>query len=380
MTSSVASRLLIVDDEEAILETMTYTFEDDYEVVTTTDPRRALELLEEHAPVAAVITDQRMPGMTGVELLARVFEKQPATTRIILTGFADMEAILRAINDGHVYAYITKPWEPEELKQVVRRGVELHRLQLERLRLVTDVRHTNALLEAMMDRLGMGAVAVGEGGAVEATNRPARSYLGLESDPHGLPLEQVLEAPALAPLRNAWAGIASGEVPSQEIALEAGRRVRLRVSAETLEGGDGQKLGRVLLLREISHEPLRRRFEEKLAALATVEGSLRPRLEALVQEVRALGENVRASGVSSPGMGELADRASRTVTALENWLAVDDAMAEEDFPDAQVLLDRMRVAMARWPLPEEIPGRVRELAGRVEAYYESGENSRQRTL
>ena len=124
MSAPAAAGILIVDDEEAILETMTYTFEDDYEVLTAPIARRALELLDEHAPVAAVITDQRMPDMTGVEFLARVCEKHPTTTRIILTGFADMEAILRAINDGHVYAYITKPWEPDQLKQVVQRAVE----------------------------------------------------------------------------------------------------------------------------------------------------------------------------------------------------------------------------------------------------------------
>ena len=164
MTPPTRSRLLIVDDEDAILETMTYTFEDDYEVLTATDPRRALELLDEHAPIAAVITDQRIPGMTGVEFLTRVYEKHPTTTRIILTGFADMEAILRAINDGHVYAYISKPWEPDELKQVVRRAVDHHALQVENARLLAGLRHSNALLEAVMDRLGMGALAVDDGG------------------------------------------------------------------------------------------------------------------------------------------------------------------------------------------------------------------------
>jgi hypothetical protein len=79
-------------------------------------------------------------------------------------------------------------------------------------------------------------------------------------------------------------------------------------------------------------------------------------------------------------MSELADRLSRTLTATQNWLDVDDAMAGEDFPDAQLLQDRMRVALARWPLGNEVPGRVRELLKRVEHYYESGENLKQRVL
>jgi elongation factor P hydroxylase len=68
------------------------------------------------------------------------------------------------------------------------------------------------------------------------------------------------------------------------------------------------------------------------------------------------------------------------VTSVDNWLDVDDALAGQDFPDAQLLQDRIRVSMARWPLPNAIPARVRALAQRVEEYYESGENSKQRVL
>jgi len=185
----------------------------------------------------------------------------------------------------------------------------------------------------------------------------------------------------MAALESALASLSSGESPFQEIVLQAsGHTLRLRVSGERLLDCDGKIFGRVWLLREISHEPLRRRFEEILADLVSEPGALRPGIEAAVAEVRSLGERVKATGVASPGMGELAERASRTVTALENWLTVDDALADEDFPDAQLLVDRMRVATSRWPLPDEIPARVRELGKRVEAYYESGENPKQRVL
>jgi hypothetical protein len=79
-------------------------------------------------------------------------------------------------------------------------------------------------------------------------------------------------------------------------------------------------------------------------------------------------------------MSVLAERISRTRTAIENWLDVDDAMAREDFPDAHVLRDRMRIALARWPLAGEPPEQVRELARRVEEYYESGEKAEQPVL
>ncbi len=381
MTATAKSRLLIVDDEDAILETMTYTFEDDYEVLTANDPRRGLELLDKHTPIAVVITDQRMPGMTGVEFLTRVFEKHPTTTRIILTGFADMEAILQAINDGHVYAYISKPWEPDQLKQVVRRAMEYHGLQVENARLVSDLRQSNVLLETIMDRLGMGALAVDDAGIVQAANGPARDYLGIKGDPRGKALDELLRPPGLAPLQNAVASLSGGDSPFQEVVLPAApRTVRLRVAVDRLVAADGKAFGRVLLMREISHEPLRRRFEEIVADLVSEQGPLRERLEAAATEVRSIGDRVRASGVASPGMGELAERSSRTITALENWIAVDDALAEEDFPEAQLLQSRMRVALSRWPLHDELPARVRELAKRVEAYYESGENPKQRVL
>ena len=94
MSAEARPRILVVDDEEAILETMTFTFEDDYEVYTSTDARKALEILDEKEPVAVVLTDQRMPNMSGVEFLAQVFDKHPHTARIMLTGFADADATI----------------------------------------------------------------------------------------------------------------------------------------------------------------------------------------------------------------------------------------------------------------------------------------------
>jgi CheY-like chemotaxis protein len=382
MTERERNRILIVDDEEAILETMQFTFEDDYDVLTSTDAESALRLLDEHAPVAVVISDQRMPSMTGVEFLAKVFESHPSAVRIILTGFADMDAIIKAINDGHVYAYITKPWEPDDLKQVVRRAVERHRLSVENERLLADLGRSNVLLEAVMDRLDQGALAVDAGGVVQAANKPARDYLGLESDPRGRPLKDVLGSGSLEALRTAAFGLAAdADCCTDEVEVNLGSlSLRLRLAFHRLADRSGAPLGVVLFFREISHEPLRRRFEDLVSELARHEGGLRARLEAAVSELRTLDGKLRASPVASPGVEELADRTARTVTALENWMAVDDALAREDYPDAQLLQDRMRIAAARWPRPGEVPARVRELARRVEAYYDSGENPKQRIL
>jgi len=376
------SRILVVDDEEAILETMTYTFEDDYEVLTATSASQALDLLQREGPVAVVISDQRMPEMTGVEFLAKVFEMEPTTVRIILTGFADMNAIIRAINDGHVYAYITKPWEPSDLKQVVRRAVDHHELAVENERLLGDLHDGNVILEAIMDQLDTGAIAIDASGIVRAANRPARAWLGLEEDPRGRSLEEVLETAGLESLGGAAVSISSDEeVNYQEVDLGKGdQKVRLRITVQALSDPEGRDLGRVILAREISHEPLRRRFDELLAGIVESGGETRKRMEKSLVELRALREQVSGSPIESPGMAELADRISRSLTAIEYWLEVDDSLAREDYPEAQLLVDRTRIAMLRWPLADQLPARVRDLARRVESYYESGENPKQRIL
>jgi CheY-like chemotaxis protein len=379
---SERTRILVVDDEEAILETMTFTFDDDYDVLTSTSPREALALLERHAPVAVVISDQRMPEMTGVELLAAVYARHPNTVRIILTGFADMDATIGAINAGHVYAYVTKPWESDQLKQVVRRGVEHHRLARENERLLAELQSANVFLESIVDELDTGALAVDAGGCLRAANRPARSYLGLAGDPRGLPLAQVLAAPELAAVAAAAERLAQAPDPCpEELDLtRAGQRLRLRVSGHPLFDEGGGALGRVIFVREVSHEPIRRRFEELLEQAAREAGPLRPLLQQAQGDLRKLADEAKGSGIGSPAMAEVAERASRSATAIDHWLAVDDALARDDYPDAQLLRERMRVATSRWPLPERLPPRVTELARRVEAYYESGENPKQPVL
>jgi CheY-like chemotaxis protein len=369
-------RILIVDDEEAILETMTFTFMDVYEVITATDAHRALDLIDEHAPISVVITDQRMPEMTGVELLEQIYQSHPDTVRIMLTGFADSEATIRAINEGHVYAYINKPWEPEELKQVVKRAVEHHDLAVENRRLLAELQSALSVMQAVMDRLDVGAIALDRDGVVRAFNEPARAFLGLGEDVEGQRIQDILRKKGLDELCVAVERLAEeqkGGFEDHDLPVGSkGHRVRL--SSQDLNAPGGEHLGRVFFIKEISHEPLRREFEQLVARISHEEGSLREPLEAALRGLTELASRVGATGVASPGMGELAERVSRSRTAVENWLDVDDVLAREEYPDAQMLIDRLRVASQRWPYVDELPARVRELHALVEAYYESGEN------
>ena len=280
MSQSERPRILIVDDEEAILETMTFTFMDLYDVLTTADPTKAMSILEENQPVSVVITDQRMPGMTGVELLKEVYEKFPETVRIILTGFADSEATIKAINDGHIYGYINKPWEPDELKAIVRRATELHALSLENRRLVEDLRDANLFLAAVMDRLRTGAVAIDREGIVRAVNKPAVAFIGLKEDIRGLSIDDVMASQQLAELGEKVRSLADESGGSfEEVDLGVGGGHRLRFSSQALAGEDGETFGRVILFKEISHEPLTRDFEEIVGQVSATRGALRAELE-----------------------------------------------------------------------------------------------------
>jgi two-component system, sensor histidine kinase and response regulator len=116
-------KILIVDDEPANLRALERLFREDYEVLTAGSGAEALELLRHHE-VALLITDQRMPEMTGIELLKKTVSLRPRMIRMILTGYTDVDALVEAINCGQVYRYVTKPWSNEDLGLTVRRALE----------------------------------------------------------------------------------------------------------------------------------------------------------------------------------------------------------------------------------------------------------------
>ncbi|HHL39588.1 MAG TPA: response regulator [Deltaproteobacteria bacterium] len=132
--------LLIVDDEASILSSLVRLFRrEDFRVLTATSGRNALKLLEEN-DVSLIISDYRMPETDGVELLSRAREISPDTIRIILTGYADLDAAVDAINKGEVYKFITKPWNNEELLQTVKRSLDYLDLMRANRRLTRTVK------------------------------------------------------------------------------------------------------------------------------------------------------------------------------------------------------------------------------------------------
>jgi hypothetical protein len=259
----------------------------------------------------------------------------------------------------------------------MKQAVEHHKLTTENERLLADLRRAKRFLEAVIDELDSGAIALDSNGVIQAINRPVREYFGLAHDPRGRRFDELLEDKGLEKVAHATMAVAAdGGTTYQDVDIGSHR---FRVTSRALSA-DGEALGRVVLFREISHEPLRRRFDDLVGEWLSCDGPVRAHFEQGRDQLAGLGEEVRGSAVQTPGMKELADRISRARTSVENWLAVDDALVNEEFPDAQVLQDRMRVASARWPLGEEMPRRVADLARRVADYYESGEQLREATL
>ncbi len=138
--------LLLVDDERDILQTLALTFEHDYDVFQAGSGAEGLAILKQHE-IACIIADQRMPEMTGVEFLERSMATQPQAIRMILTGYTDTAALIRAINAGRIYRYITKPWDREELKITVKRAVESYELTKENQRLLKELHAANERLQ-----------------------------------------------------------------------------------------------------------------------------------------------------------------------------------------------------------------------------------------
>jgi signal transduction histidine kinase len=134
--------ILVVDDEPDVVQSVKDLLRLDYDVFTATKADEGLRILQER-PIDVVMSDQRMPEMTGVEFLQRVKDPHPDATRLLFTGYADIHAVIDAINQGNVYRYIQKPWDPDELQTVIREACERHDLIVQRKELLKELEATN---------------------------------------------------------------------------------------------------------------------------------------------------------------------------------------------------------------------------------------------
>jgi signal transduction histidine kinase len=243
--------LLVVDDEPDLVQSVQDLLRRDYKVLGATRASEGLALIDREK-VHIVMSDQRMPEMTGVELLSRVKATHPDAVRLLFTGYADLAAVIDAINEGSVYRYISKPWETEELKATLKQAYEHYQLQEERRLLLIEVQEKNAQLEAANAEL-------------RRANDLKRAFIRVASHELRTPLTILL---GLAEQMNELTAGQPELLSCSERMQRAGQRLHERVDQMVK-----------LLLAEHFERPLQRR-----------ETALTPLIRAAVAEVRQFAQ------------------------------------------------------------------------------------------
>lgn len=147
MSDKVA--VLYVDDEINNLNSFKAVFRRDFQVYTAISGEEGQKILRENK-IQVIITDQRMPEMTGVEFLESIIPEFPEPMRILLTGYTDIQAVIDAINKGQIYYYLNKPWDEQQLSVVIKNAHEIYRLRSENQRLLDELERTNRQLEFLI--------------------------------------------------------------------------------------------------------------------------------------------------------------------------------------------------------------------------------------
>lgn len=149
ITTSEKISILYIDDESNNLVSFKATFRRDFDIYTAESASEGRKIIEQHS-IQVIISDQRMPGMTGVEFFESIKEEYPEQIRILLTGYTDIQAVIDAINKGQVYRYITKPWNEHELKMTIENAFEVYRLRKENKQLTKELIRANKQLEFLL--------------------------------------------------------------------------------------------------------------------------------------------------------------------------------------------------------------------------------------
>jgi signal transduction histidine kinase len=171
-----ARTLLVVDDQDGVIAAVVELFRGRYQVLGAHNVEEALGILR-HGGVAVVMADQRMPKVSGSELLAQIATFDPDVTRILMTGYPDIDTVMQAINQGKIYYYVPKPWEPSELEAIIDKAFEYHDLLRERRHLVAELQQANDALEAKV--LARTEELREKNAALEAMNTLKNEFLGM---------------------------------------------------------------------------------------------------------------------------------------------------------------------------------------------------------
>lgn len=140
---------LYIDDEKSNLTSFKAAFRREFNVFLAESASEGLGVLRNNE-IHVILTDQRMPEKTGVEFLSSILEEFPNAIRILVTGYTDMEALVEAVNKGHIFKYISKPWDNEKLKEIIIKSYEIYQLKTENQEINEKLAQANEQLEFML--------------------------------------------------------------------------------------------------------------------------------------------------------------------------------------------------------------------------------------
>lgn len=240
-------QVLLIDDEPQVLVALEDLLSEKFVVLKTQSAPRALELIEHEPEIGVVITDQRMPGMNGDEFLARLGSASRAC-RIMVTGFADITALIRAVNEGKLFAYITKPWNPDNLRQLVERAADHYRL-------ASALEQERQLLSDLMNNAPDAIYFKDQDLRFLRANAAFAAMVG-RGDPKeliGKRIEQFLHHPGSSETRAEELAVLEGRAALDVVRSYPGRTARwFSETKAPVRGPRGEVLGLVGIAREVT--------------------------------------------------------------------------------------------------------------------------------
>lgn len=282
--------ILVVDDEPQILGSVTSLLEDEFSVIALTSAETALRLLD-NQDISVIIADQRMPGLTGDEFLAKARERSVAT-RILITGYADIDSLVRAVNDGQIYNFISKPWEPRDFKTAVLKAAE-------HCGLTKEAAHERHLLHALMNNIPDAIWFEDARGSFTGVNRAAAEFLGAKDSSLiiGKKFSQFLNAEEARLIQSEEENVIRlRQARTNQIRQihwkEAGPRWMSTTTAPVVEGS-GEVVGLVGVSRDITDQ------KEAELALEQSEERYRKIVETASEGIWILDEGCRTRFVNS---------------------------------------------------------------------------------
>jgi signal transduction histidine kinase/response regulator RpfG family c-di-GMP phosphodiesterase len=340
MTATVAPlekrRVLLVDDEPQVLVALEDLLSEEFSVLKAQSGEDALKVIRHEPEIAVVITDQRMPKMTGDEFLTRL--DKHAATRILLTGYADLSAVIRAVNEGKIFAYVTKPWNAEDLWLTVHNAAEHFHLAQELTNERQRLQEKTHLLDSILDCMGEGIVATDREGQCLVFNRRAQKILGMgpahvRPDAWGpkyglhlpdqktpmpseeLPMARILNGENFVELDMY---VKNAAVPGTAVA----------VTATPLTGENGDLVGGISVLRDVTQQRLLEAQliqSQKMEAIGQLAGGVAHDFNNLLAVIMGYGElllgDFDASDPKGNDVSEMLAAAKRGVALTRQLLA-----------------------------------------------------------